>query len=318
MSWIYIDKILCSADKGKWNKQVYGDNIILENSLLSVLIAASTLKDFDVDNHNIYPSDYRHLEVFITNKFSTINHHEDYLRIWELNKKGIRRIDTYDNPQEITNFEDLLPFLPAQLEIGCGPSIEIGIPALDTLHEIYGVQNKKTLKFYFGNNDNFLVDFFENYENMFEKFSYIIIKILQAELGTSQFCIKQLYDLSVFRGDILSNNFDGVLRRLGINDYCMRTYNYESLYPQVKFADGIKSLIVLGSHADRRKIQEKARELGIKIIYINPEGYFENGVFRTKKVESLKDTDIIVRKCSHEALSELLRIIKDKKISFID
>ena len=53
---------------------------------------------------------------------------------------GLRRVLPRGQPQVIEP-EEIADYLPAQLELGCGPSIEAGIPHLSNLHRIYGVSH---------------------------------------------------------------------------------------------------------------------------------------------------------------------------------
>jgi len=55
-------------------------------------------------------------------------------------------------------------------------------------------------------------------------------------------------------------------------------------------------LLVVGSHADRRKVQRQAREKGLKIIYADPEGFFDkNKVFTPYPMEAPKDEDLVLQ-----------------------
>lgn len=72
----------------------------------------------------------------------------------------------------------------------------------------------------------------------------------------------------------------------------------------------MKSLIVVGSHADRRRIQAAARQKGLQVIYIDPEGYFEKDNFIEYKLESPQDEDIIYRKGASQAFKDIYKKIK--------
>ena len=59
---------------------------------------------------------------------------------------GLRKVLPRGRPREIEP-EEIAEYLPAQLELGCGPSIEAGIPHLSNLHRIYGVSRADALTF---------------------------------------------------------------------------------------------------------------------------------------------------------------------------
>ena len=62
-----------------------------------------------------------------------------------------------------------------------------------------------------------------------------------------------------------------------------------------QFDQNAKSLLVVGCHADRRGIEKRARERGLKIIYIDPEGWWVDGKFLAYPLESPQHTDLIYR-----------------------
>ena len=76
----------------------------------------------------------------------------------------------------------------------------------------------------------------------------------------------------------------------------MRQYSEESVHPDISFDKDCKSLLVIGSHADRRGIQKKAREAGLKVFYVDPEGFIEeDGSFIHYPLESPQSRDVLWR-----------------------
>lgn len=67
---------------------------------------------------------------------------------------------------------------------------------------------------------------------------------------------------------------------------------------------------MIGLHADRRAVQARARAQGKKIIYVDPEGLMENGVFKEYPIEGAHDGDIIVRAEAIPALRRLCELLK--------
>lgn len=289
--------------------------LINKKSSFNVKIMHYQVHPQDLINRTTYFEEYEHLEIFITSKnVLEESFTEDYLRIWELYQRGLRLHPTMENPEILKGKEELSKikeFLPAQLEVGCGPSIESEIPALDSLHEVFGVQNKLTHEFYLGERDNFVVDFLNRPDIKLKECCEMPLAILKATPSLSHLYVKELFDKGIFVGNILSNNFDSLFEKIGLEEVKIRRYSYSDFYPEVQFDKAAKSLIVLGCHADRRKIQEKARKNNLKIIYINPQGYHD-GIYREKKVEALKDEDILIPYTAEEAMNFLNNLFLNK------
>lgn len=66
-----------------------------------------------------------------------------------------------------------------------------------------------------------------------------------------------------------------------------------------------KSLICFGAHADRKQVEKQARENGLKVIYIDPECFY-NKTFEPYPIEGPKDNDIILR-MKFEDIMELFK-----------
>jgi hypothetical protein len=60
-------------------------------------------------------------------------------RPWDVLAGGMRIKDRRGNPTIVEDLSALADYLPFQVEVGCGTSVEAGIPPLHRLHEIYRV-----------------------------------------------------------------------------------------------------------------------------------------------------------------------------------
>src|SRR5262249_55431640 len=84
------------------------------------------------------PSGYRTLDMTWMSEGNRVPSGWDERPFRVFHEVGLRRVLPRGQPMEIRP-EQIAELLPAQLELGCGPSIEAGIPHLSTLHRIYGV-----------------------------------------------------------------------------------------------------------------------------------------------------------------------------------
>ncbi|MER6393185.1 hypothetical protein ABT236_32590 [Streptomyces sp. NPDC001523] len=75
------------------------------------------------------------------------------------------------------------------------------------------------------------------------------------------------------------------------------------------FPAGAKSVLVIGLHADHRNVQARARELGLKIFYLDTEGVTENGVHQAYPIEGAREGDVVVRTEAIPALRRLAQLL---------
>jgi hypothetical protein len=65
--------------------------------------------------------------------------------------------DVRGRPDIVSDLSGLAEYLPFHVELGCGPSLESGIPALHHLHDLYCVTDLQTGKFIFGGTEDNLI-----------------------------------------------------------------------------------------------------------------------------------------------------------------
>lgn len=118
-----------------------------------------------------------------------------------------------------------------------------------------------------------------------------------------------MFDRGLIVGPIITNNFDGLVSRVGLKELFVRRYEETHIIPKIKFHPQAKSLFVVGSHADRRRIQHAARNKGLKIVYVDPEGYLSSGKFIEYPLESPQDCDFLFRVTANEFAKRIYELI---------
>lgn len=124
-----------------------------------------------------------------------------------------------------------------------------------------------------------------------------------AEPTAAHHALKALHDAGHLIGPVITHNFDVLSARAGLPDVFVRRYDQK--VPPVPLLDEAKALLVVGLHADRREVQRRAREKGIRIFFVDPEGLAENGVFKEYPIEGAREGDVVVR---GEAVPVLVRL----------
>ena len=287
----YLDRIYYIAQLHNWSKS---ENLLIKDDL-KISISLNDQHPEDKKEGRQFPNNYQTLELVVSNDpFFGPNKNSP----WDVLKSGIRKKGTRTKtPNIIENLEELNKFAPFQFELGGGASIELGIPPLNHLHDIYYVNNLHTNQFIFGKDDNLIPDILEDYEKFYrERASIAYKKSLLAEPNEFYLLLMDLYSKGIAVGDIITNNFDGLASLVNIKERYVRKYEDTDIVPNIKFHKDAKSLIVVGSHADRRLIQEAGRKNGLKIIYVDPEKYMDyKGNSIDYPLETLKDEDLLVQ-----------------------
>lgn len=286
----YKESVLNALFKSKYIKQ--GEKF--EKNGFEVLI-------FEYENHPknkevgiTFPKNYASVDV-VFKSCSNTTWQSHYNRMWNHSTKLFRMPDKRENPVYHEDLSVLKNLLPAQIEMGCGPSIEANIPPLFEMHETYKVQNHLTKQFYFAEQDTVMQEIIQNPQEMFIKFSKVPIACLFAEHTDAYKKFNTAYKNGLFIGEVYNNNFDRLVKRFDIPEKIIRIFEKEKYLPKIKFNDKAKSLICMGCHADRRQVQKQAREQGLKVVFVDPEGFYTEDGFITYPIEGPKDEDIIFK-----------------------
>jgi uncharacterized membrane protein len=168
------------------------------------------------------------------------------------------------------------------------------------------------MKFAFGENDHLIVDILEDYISFYKNNASLAYKnSLLAEPNEFYTVLAELYKNTTAVGDVITNNFDGMVSLVGLSERYVRKYEDSDIVPQVEFDNAAKSLLVVGSHADRRLVQEAARRKGLKIIYVDPEHYTDtNGNELDYPLETLKNEDILLQMKASEFAEKCKELTK--------
>jgi hypothetical protein len=201
--------------------------------------------------------------------------------------------------------EQIAEHLPAQLELGCGPSISAGIPHLSSLHRIYGV-SLPDYGFIFRAEQDGLLEVLRSPEEKYAEMTDIYRACAVAETTPVYEVIDDFVKRGLIVGPIIINNFDCLCADRGLAEISLRRYDWGPYYPRIEYDPRARSLLVVGVHADRRLAQMRARERGLKVVFIDPERYVApDGRVIDYPVEAPQDDDFFVRATAEEALPRL-------------
>ena len=299
----YLNRIMVPLKKNF--KEV--EHNVFELDDLCVYINEYDVHPKNILSQEVFPQNYNSVDVLVTTK--GYNYKPVYERMWEHSTKMFRIPGTRQNPTYIKSLDEIKDFLPAQIEMGCGPSISAGIDPLYVMHETYKVQNHHTKKFYFGDEDTFLEEFFKNPQEKLMFFSQTPLKCLKANPTEGYKAFKDLYNKGLFVGTVLNNNFDRIVSRLDIPEIILRTYQKDLYIQNINFDPRAKSLITFGCHADRREVEKQARAHGLKVIFIDPERFIKDGKEEKYLVEAPQDGDFVYNKTFEEVMQEFNNLL---------
>lgn len=136
---------------------------------------------------------------------------------------------------------------------------------------------------------------FRDPENFYRRASLPYLHALTAPPTDFYLLLRELHDRSMIIEPVITNNFDGFATLVGLSERYIREYTTTRLVPKIDFHPEAKSLLVVGAHADRRRVAEAARNQGLKVIYVDPEGYEEGRKFRPYPLEAPQDSDMLIR-----------------------
>lgn len=304
----YRVAILAGLERGGWSKvpSIEGGDVgRWKHGALLATLRGCQVHPEDLKRGVQQPSDYQNLDLVVKN--------ETYVlpagwaeRPWRVfHEVGLRKVLPRGKP-ELVDAERIAEFLPAQLELGCGPSIEAGIPHLSNLHRIYGVSMPDYGFIYRAAQDGVL-ELLSDPEAKYREMTDIYRACLVA--GSTDFyrAIGTLRERGLLVGPVITNNFDCQCADLGFPEISLRNYDWEPYYPRIPYDPRARSLLVVGVHADRRLVQMRARERGLKVIFVDPEAYVAPDGSRIHyPVEAPQAEDLFVRSTASDALSRLL------------
>jgi hypothetical protein len=267
----------------------------------------------DQESGTTFPEDYRTVEVI----FRTINEtipkdkRETPWGVW--NSKYRHPIERQE-PEIVTDLSEIKKYFPLHIELGCGPSLEAGIPPLSRLHHIYSASDYSTRVFLFGEGDTLLERIITNISDFYNDASESYRKCLLAPITPFYEMLGVLRDKGLAVEPLINNNFDGLAKLVGYEELYIRRYETTNWIPDIRFNPKAKGLLVVGSHADRRLVRVHARQAGLKVIYVDPEGYIDRGGnFTPYPLEALDASDILIRMTANDFGSKFLELLKSRR-----
>lgn len=306
----YLSKLQEWLGAGHWRQQPDG---IRAKGDLRVMIDEFDEHPQDERADRPTPEGFRSVDVcFISDEFDVPR--KVCQLPWNVLAGGMRVKEQRGNPTITGDVSELVNHLPFQVELGCGTSIEAGIPPLHFLHEVYRVTARKdntlTQSHAFTMRpemDSLVEEMLTDPKAKADELVQMFRACFEAQPTEAHQALKAMYDAGWMVGPVITHNFDVLPARAGLRELFVRRYDQK--IPPVQFEQDAKALVVVGLHADRRAVQARARERGMKIFYIDPEGLMENGVFKEYPIEGAREGDVIVRKGAVEALTELHQIL---------
>lgn len=290
----YFSNITEGLKNNCWWKKINNSKNIYACGNLFLKINRKNFCKEDIVDKRFFPENYKVLELVVYSK-NNKKSKNFCIKPWLVLRSGIRKKDDRENPLITNDPSIILKYLPAQIELGGGASTEVGIFPLNFLHKVYSIIGKKN-KFVFNfNEDDVVKEIIDNPNKSLKKFGLMQRSILKAKLNDFYKALKFLHGRGFFVGPVITNNFDGLVRQIGLEETYVRRYD-DNIFPKVEFHKDAKSLIIVGSHADRRHIQRLARKKGLKIIYVDPEKYVDkDGISIDYPLESPQSGDIIIK-----------------------
>ncbi|MDX2565106.1 hypothetical protein PV371_36380 [Streptomyces sp. TX20-6-3] len=306
----YLTQIDAWLGQGRWRKK---DNGTWSKGDLRVTITEYDEHPQDERADRETPAGFRSVDVcFITDEFEVPRTVRQLP--WNVLAGGMRAKEQRGEPTVSEDLSELLNYMPFMVEIGCGSSIEAGVPPLHFLHEVYRVTERKdnTLtqshRFTMRPQDDSLIEeMLTAPQNKAEQLTAMFKIAFEAEPTDAHRVLKELADAGRLVGPVIQHNFDLLAARAGLPECFVRRYDQK--VPPVAFNKRAKALVVVGLHADRRAVQARARALGMKVFFVDPEGLMENGEWKSYPIEGAREGDVVVRAGAIEALTRLKALI---------
>ena len=302
----YMQRMQEALILGRWGQEQGGNRSDMGMFRLGDLTLEYRIKDQDEEDviqGRVFPSNYNILEITLHG--GKEKPESKKRNPWAILKSGMRVKDIRGCPDQLSDLKQLEKFSPFQVELGCGPSIEAGIPPLHYFHTLYKVSEPIKGNFIFGpQRDTFLSDLVANPNDFYRRAAALYAAALTTEPTPFYYLLNRLNSSGIVVGDIITNNFDGLCSLVELHERYVRRFDEpkNNLYPKVEFHPDAKSLLVVGAHADRRRVERSAREQGLQVIYIDPEGYVDEntGKFVSYPLESAQDSDILIKMTANQ------------------
>ena len=304
----YYDKTLEAMEQGGWTIAKTTDGVTALLGNLTATVKFLSKEQGEGLARRSLPEGYRVLDIEVFGPEMHLTD-DERMRPWVILETGIRQPLERGMPKLVTDKVELSQYVPFHLELGCGPSIEAGVPPLAHLHKTYAISNPKTHDYLLGEKDDLPARFFGDTAKFYMDASLVYATSMKAQPDTLFYTsIKRLFEKGKIINPVFTNNYDGLVSNIGMTEFYMRKFEDVHIFPDVRFDEHAKALVVVGSHADRRKLQEKARLADLQVIYVDPESYLEEetGLHYEYPIEAPQDEDILVRMTAEEFAQKVL------------
>ncbi|MFG2812004.1 hypothetical protein [Streptomyces sp. NPDC048410] len=304
----YLGEVRAWLIEGRWRQT---DDGVWSKGDLRVTVTPHDVHPQDERGSRDTPEGFRSLDVVFVSEDFQVTRTVRQLP-WDVLSGGIRVKDKRGNPSYADDLSELKNHLPFQVELGCGTSVEAGVPPLHFLHRVYRVTErtdnamKETHPFVLSPQKDTLVkemllDATAKADELVAMFRFSFL----ARPTAAHHALKALHDAGHMVGPVLQHNFDLLAARAGLAECFVRRYDQK--IPPVPLLAEAKALLVIGLHADRRSIEKRARERGMKVFFVDTEGLEEFGQYLPYPLEGPQDGDVVVRAEATPALVELCR-----------
>ncbi|MFD7975283.1 hypothetical protein [Streptomyces sp. NPDC059071] len=305
----YLTRIGSWLGQGRWEKE---DGVWAKGDL-RVTITEYDQHPQDKRAGRDTPEGFRSVDVaFLSDEFDVPRTVRQLP--WNVLAGGMRVKEQRGEPTIAEDLSELLDYMPFMVEIGCGSSIEAGVPPLHFLHEVYRVTERKdnTLtqshRFTMRPEDDTLIEeMLTDPTAKAEQLTAMFKMAFEAQPTEAHHILKELRDAGHMVGPVVQHNFDLLAARAGLPECFVRRYDQK--IPPIPFDERAKALFVIGCHADRRAVQARARALGMKVFFLDPEGLMENGEWKSYPVEGAREGDVVVHAGAIEGLTRLKELI---------
>ncbi|MEU0770624.1 hypothetical protein [Streptomyces albogriseolus] len=306
----YLTAITGWLEQGRWRQQEDGT---WAKGDLRVDISGYDEHPQDVRAGRDTPAGFRSIDVVFLSEEFQVNRTVRQLP-WTVLAGGMRVKEQRGNPEYAPDLSELAQYAPFQVELGCGTSIEVGVPPLHFLHEVYRVTARQDNALTQGHPftmtpaaDTLVQEMLTDPAGKAEQLVAMFRHAFEARPTRAHLALKALHDKGLFVGPVLQHNFDLLAARAGLPECFLRRYDQK--VPPVPFVDGAKALLVIGLHADRRAVQARARARGMKVFFLDTEGLEENGAWHDYPVEGAREGDVVVRAQATPALEHLCQLL---------
>lgn len=301
------------AEQGGWNTEYWNDDTFrITNGDYEVTGKIYDIHPNDQESGTVFPEGYRTVEVI----FRTIDEaipKDKRETPWGVWNSSYRRPIERQEPEIVTDLSEIEKYFPMHVELGCGPSLEAGIPPLSRLHHIYSASDYSTGSFLFGETDTLLERIITSIADFYLDASEPYKKCFLAPMTPFYEMLGVLREKGLAIEPLINNNFDGLAKLVGYKEMYIRRYETTNWIPDIHFNPEAKALLVVGSHADRRLVRVHARQAGLKVIYVDPEGYTDKeGNFTPYPLEALDASDILIRMTANDFGSKMLDILHER------